>query len=138
MKKILLLLLVVTATLSSCKKECAEWYEGEDCKTEMREKFLGRFVGSYTTTFNGQSTTNAGFVDIVKSSTGVDKIIVDNNIRAELASTDRISFPFQNVYSQSGTFQAEGSGSITGVQLILNLAVTVNGQSGITTFSGSK
>lgn len=66
MKTLKLLPLISLLALSSCAKDpcidvtclndgvcddgsclCADWYEGEDCGTEQREKMLGEYIGSY-------------------------------------------------------------------------------------------
>ena len=47
---------------------CADWYEGEDCGTEQREKMLGEYIGDFYTcdsTFSIQSRTTTSYTRVV-------------------------------------------------------------------------
>lgn len=150
--------LVLTVAFSGCKKdlcettsclngatcnegtcECAVGYEGENCGTEMRQKFLGLYTG--TMTVAGQ--TGNYQVEINASSQGADKVnivlVLDNHTyKGEVVNGNSVNIPQQLVYTQQGTYTVEGSGNLNGSQLILNWNATDQGQSLTYNFSGTK
>ena len=45
--KPLLATLLFAFTLTNCSREnCADWYEGDDCSTQQRDKFYGVYLGA--------------------------------------------------------------------------------------------
>jgi hypothetical protein len=126
-------MLLVTST--GCEKTCDEWFELEDgdC-VEMREKFYGYYVGVYT----GGGQTQNGFIELSKHSGGVDKLSVDGGNTFVLTGTNSFDIPLQNVYDPQATYSMEGSGSLNGNQLTFNYVASLNGQSVVMNFTGTK
>ena len=48
--KLLLAALLFAFTLTNCTREdCQDWYEGDDCSIQERDKFYGDYVGVFKT-----------------------------------------------------------------------------------------
>jgi hypothetical protein len=131
MKKIFSTLLIATAlvgtlSISSCTKTCDAGYEGSDCKTEVRTKYVATYkVSGTATNTNGSAPITDLLVAVTSASSGVQ----DLNFTYTLSGT---------TYSLKGTLQADGtslnfatqttnslsysgSGSFAGTTLNLNL-----------------
>jgi hypothetical protein len=75
--------------VSSCTKTCDEGYEGSDCKTMTRTKFIGQFKGPETCTVGSDNYT----------------------VTVSAGSADALTIVFGNVYNQGFTVTAKVSGS---------------------------
>ncbi len=51
----IILLALISITAASCKRTCDIGYEGKHCVTEVREKYIGRFAGSWSCPNSGSS-----------------------------------------------------------------------------------
>jgi hypothetical protein len=63
------------ATLASCTKTCDEGYEGDDCKTEIRAKFLGSWKGNDLCTTGTYSDIT---VVLTGGSSSVTNVVLSN------------------------------------------------------------
>lgn len=137
MKKVIysaLLLGAFAMGTSSCTKTCDPGYEGSDCKTEVRAKYIGSYRVSGTDT-DGDTYTNVP-VSIANSSTDVEKVILTWDgavvLTGDVSSTG-ITFPSQTTAGETI------SGTATLTNTTLGLTLTVAGTNGYTiTASGSK
>ncbi|MCF8276963.1 MAG: hypothetical protein K9J17_09525 [Flavobacteriales bacterium] len=126
---------VMLTTTTGCKKTCDDWYELEDkdC-VEMREKFYGYYVGVYTQ--NGQ--TSNGALELSELSGNVQRIrLTGSSNYFELTGSNSFDMPLQQVVDVQ-TYTMEGSGSLSGNQITFNATQTLNGQTVILNFTGSK
>lgn len=124
--------------VSSCTKTCDEGYEGSDCKTEVRAKFLGNYHGTEQCTV-GNDEYN---VVIAASSTDVVKVTISNVYNQGFTATASVSGSSLTIESQtvvSGVV-VSGTGSVSGDGK--NLTLTYSIGDGITnnscTFTGVK
>ena len=113
--KCLFLLLLI---LSSCvKNECPDWYEGNNCTTEEREKYLGNYVGTFTVYDNDDAiiSEETSSLEVFKS------IDIDNmettNFRLELISSGS---PLFSVISTTGS-NLFGDGAFNGISIFYNI-----------------
>lgn len=138
MKKAMMILSIAATMLTTstgCKKTCDDWYELEDkdC-VEMREKFYGTYVGVYTQ--NGQ--TSNGALELSEFSGNVQRIrLTGSGNYFELTGSTSFDMPLQQVVDVQ-TYTMEGSGSLSGNQITFNATQTLNGQTAILNFTGSK
>lgn len=124
--------------VSSCTKTCDEGYEGSDCKTEVRAKFLGNYHGTEQCTA-GNDEYN---VVIAASSTDVVKVTISNVYNQGFTATASVSGSSLTIESQtvvSGVV-VSGTGSVSGDGK--NLTLTYSIGDGTTnnscTFTGEK
>lgn len=112
-------LVAALMTTSSCSKTCDAGYEGSDCKTEMRTKFINEPNGwsaDETGTRSGHS--NAFTVHIQTSSTAVDKIRITNfwnsfvgDVNATMTNSNTFTIPSQTPDNDEYTV-VSGTGTI--------------------------
>lgn len=141
MKTLKLLPLISLLALSSCAKDpcidvtclndgvcddgsclCADWYEGEDCGTEQREKMLGEYIGRYLTcdsTFSTQSVSNSGLniFAVIGKGNGINEFQFDHWLvgsTAAQASQFTLSENHANTYTGTMTFSNSEVVSVTG------------------------
>jgi hypothetical protein len=103
--------------------DCTAGYEGDDCSTEMRAKFVGTFniSGTVSCPVSGTYTIPPGTsITVANSSAGVDKIIINLLGRALVATVDGSSLTIAT--QQVGDFTYTGTGTITNN----NLSMTIN------------
>ena len=133
---LLLLACLGTTLITGCKEDCDDWFESEDKDCiEMREKFYGYYVGVYTQ--NGQ--TSNGFIELSEYSGNVQRMRLANSSNYfELTGSSTYDMPLQQVIDTQGTYTLEGSGSLNGNQLVFNATQTLNGQTVILSFTGTK
>ena len=106
---------------------CVEGYEGDDCGTEVRAKFLGTFSVSDACD-PGSSYTSV----ISSSSTAVDRVLITNVLGVSLGGTayanaagTTLTLPSQQVTDIDGdTWTVSGSGSKSGDQVTLSIIST--------------
>ncbi|MBP6730781.1 MAG: hypothetical protein KA149_01910 [Chitinophagales bacterium] len=135
MKKIILLLFVASAFISSCSKKCDSGYEGNKCTTEVRAKYYATYSGTAVT--NGNNAT----VDCIISqgSSGIHSLIVQGGLtngvalEAILATNNDGSFVI-NQQVINASFTVSGSGAFNGN----SINVTLNYPGAVTTtFNGT-
>ena len=132
MKKIFNSFLIVAimasvASISSCTKVCDAGFEGSDCKTEMRAKFLS---SNYSVT--EIATVSGSFgpynASITSSSTDVKKIFFNNfgdftaNI-TEVGTVDATNSVTIAAQTVSG-YTINGSGTMSGTTLTISYSVS--------------
>lgn len=116
-------------TMTSCTKDktCDVGYEGSDCKTEVRAKFLG------TWNANDKTGTSTTLVYTVPVSTGssLSTILIgnkfsddffDNNITANVSGTT-FTIPEQTPDGAAG-YKVKGEGSITNGKITITYTLT--------------
>jgi hypothetical protein len=133
MKKIIgtfMTIAVFTALISttSCKKECDAGYEGDNCKTEVRAKYLGNYTASETKN-GGAAYTYSG--SILTSSASVTEIFINRipngtgffntNVKATV-NGNAISIPDQA--PDGDEYHITGTGALSGSTLTLTYTVT--------------
>lgn len=127
-------------TQSCTDKVCDAGYEGSDCKTEVRTKFIGSWRGNETCT----TGTDLYTITVTGSSSDVVKINISNIYNQNLtgyATVDGTSFdiPSQTVGTgASGNITASGTGSLTGDSLTVAYTVSSSVGSNSCTFKGAK
>lgn len=128
-----------TITMTSCKKDdvaCDAGYEGTDCKTEVRTKFINAsgWSASETGSLSGASTYS---INILSSSTAVDKILISNmygvykNDVVATVSGSTLTIVRQD--PDGDKFYVQGSGTLSGSNI--NITYTVSDESGTTTLT---
>lgn len=116
-------------TMTSCTKDktCDAGYEGSDCKTEVRTKFLGTWTANDKT---GTSTTLVYTVPVSVGST-VTSILIGNkfsddfftnNITATVSGTT-FTIPEQTP-DGSASYKVKGEGSIANGKITINYTLT--------------
>ncbi len=142
MKKIFKTFVAITTIaavsfISSCTKTCDPGYEGSDCKTETRAKFVGQYQGPETCTVGTDNYT----LTVAKSSTDVLKITftnVYNQAYTAIATVDGSSFTVESQTVASGV-TVSGTGTLSGTTLTFTYTITTAGAASNTcTFSGVK
>jgi hypothetical protein len=124
-------------TVTSCTKTCDPGYEGDDCKTEIRAKFIGQYAGPETCTVGTDNYT----ITVGRSSTDALKITfanVYNQAYTAVATVDGSSFTVetQNVATD---VTVAGTGTLSGNTLTFTYTiVTVGAASNTCTFVGTK
>ena len=140
MKKIFNSFLIVAvmasvATISSCTKTCDLGYEGDNCKTEVRAKYLGNFNGSEACT----SGTTPVSVNGVTVSGDVVKVTFTNLYGAGFNTTGTVQADGSiTIANQSfGTGQISGSATINAGKIVITYTVTSGGASDACTWTQS-
>lgn len=108
-----------SCSASTGKCDCAPWYEGEHCQTEMREKFIGTFTGVLS--YDGISVP--GFTITGYNDNGINNILIyfdGSMLTAQLNSSSDITVPTQTI---SGILQLGGSGVVVNNVITLDLAM---------------
>ncbi len=131
----LALLSVGTMTFMSCDKECEIGYEGSNCKTLSREKFVGTWNGTEA------CTTGNDTYQLTITAAGDDIKLNYSNLYNEnysgqgtMTGTNTFSFSGENGGATwSGTGSIDGSGRLTVTYQIGNGAI-----SNSCTFTGTK
>jgi len=136
--KLVLGLAVVAFTATGCKKdeckdkncghgtcvdgtcECSAGYEGSECGTEQRTKFIGSYTGTFSCSGGSPGTVN---MTISSSSTGVDKVVMTDGFDTWVCSVSGSSITIAN-QTLSGGATLQGSGQLVGTQLTLNLNIS--------------
>lgn len=100
---------------------CADWYEGEDCGTEQREKMLGEYIGYFywsDSTFSIQSITQTGDLRVViGEGNDINEFQFDHWLvgsTAAQASQFTLSENHANTYTGTMTFSNSEVVSVTG------------------------
>ncbi|MEO8066468.1 MAG: calcium-binding EGF-like domain-containing protein [Flavobacteriales bacterium] len=121
-------------TCSDGTCSCGTGYQGTDCGTEWRSKFLGSYVGNMACS-TGNFTIN---LSVNNSANGVTSITMNDGTDtwvAVLSSTNNFSIATQAI---SGGTSVSGSGQLAGNILTLNLILSNSGNTVNCTYSGTK
>jgi hypothetical protein len=124
------------ATLASCTKTCDEGYEGDDCKTEIRAKFLGAWQGQETCTVGTDSYT----LTITSSGSNILNVVLNNVYNDAIvatASTDGTTFTVAN-QNVGGSTTVQGTGTVTGNSISFQYTLADGANSNTCTFTGTK
>ncbi|MCB0761988.1 MAG: hypothetical protein KDC12_10740 [Flavobacteriales bacterium] len=111
--------------------DCETGYEGDECSTQMRSKFLGTFTGTESCSVSGNFPITW---NINTSGTAVNKVII-NNLYADgtavsgTVSGTSITIPVQTATAQGFSFTVDGSGQISGNILTVTYTVSASGAS---------
>lgn len=107
----------------TCDCSSATGFEGTDCKTEMRTKFIGTYSvsGTITCPVSGNGTLTGTVFSISTSGSSVQKIVLNLAGAITLTATvNGTSFTIDN--SSIGGYDYSGNGSINGT----NISCTIN------------
>jgi len=112
-------LVATMMTTSSCTKTCDAGFEGSDCKTEMRTKFVNEPNGWSADETGSQSGHSAAYtVHIQTSSTAADKIRITNfwnnfvgDVTADVTTSTTFTIPSQRPDNDAYTV-VSGTGTI--------------------------
>ena len=116
-------------TVSSCSKTCDPGYEGTDCKTETRAKYIGAFTG--TETCDGGTSTITITYAAPSQGTDVTAVTIQNLYGANFVSTGTVQADGSiNIPSQTfGTGTISGSITVTGGKIKATYVVAGGGNS---------
>jgi hypothetical protein len=125
-------------TMTSCKgddKTCEAGYEGSDCKTESRTKFIN--ASGWAAIETGSTSGSSAYAaDILTSSTGVQTILIKNlwgtfnNVTVATVSGN--SFTISRQSPDSDGFYVTGSGTINTSTGVITVNYTVTDETGST------
>jgi len=125
MNKFLSLFIFGSLTLANvgCNEECEDWYEGDDCEIEMRQKFVGSYLGTWTQ--DGQPIDTANFSwDTLKIAAYIDggpelqvNQLFFHYYAIELTGSTTFEFPYQHWITYS---IENGTGQLNGDQLTVS------------------
>ena len=126
-----IVLLLIAAALTGCKKECQWFMTGDDCEQEVREDFYGTYNGNFVA--NGQ--TYSGHATLSAHPSGPTQLLLDGNIVVRLGNTTTAFIDQQAFPGQVG---ATITGSLTrnGTSLYMEITILQNGNYTYTSFSG--
>lgn len=144
MKKIRIIasaaLLTLTAfgatTLTSCTQDCEIGYEGSNCKTLSRTKFVGTWNGSETCTVgtdNYQLSITAAGDDIKLNYSN----LYNDGYSGQGTMTGTNTFTFTGTSGSSTTWSGTGTLADNGT-LTLNYSISNGGVSNTCTYTGTK
>lgn len=134
MKNLIIIAFIAAATLTSCQKECGEWYDTEDKNcVDMRNKFIGTYNGTFT--IGGQASANSTDFSIHPTE---KTMFWDGAQYVVLTGSTTFDIPLQQRDENGTLMYFEGNGSISGSQLIMTFTVTVNSQTVPGSFIGNK
>jgi hypothetical protein len=120
--------LAAVATISSCTKTCDIGYEGTDCKTEVRAKFVNEPNG-YQVVEDGTLSAAANYtVHIQTSTTAINEVKITNVwnsfLHAVIAKVDGKNITIARQEPDGDKFFVEGSGLLSGNTISINYKVT--------------
>jgi len=119
--------------ISSCTKTCDLGYEGDNCKTEVRTKYLGNFNGSEACS-SGNSTIA---VNVITVSGDVTKVTFANLYNAGFNTTGTVQADGSiTIANQAfGTGQISGTAEIASGKVKVTYTVTGGGVSDACTWT---
>jgi hypothetical protein len=102
---------------------CATGYEGANCETAMRDKFIGTFKmnGNVNCNVTGSTALTNVTVTVSNSSTSIQKMVIAVGGSFSITATLNSSTSFTIDQTTIGTFTYSGNGSISGIQLSLTI-----------------
>ncbi len=136
--------LAVTAlsTLSGCKKddaECPLGYEGKDCKTESRAKFLGSWaardeIGTkvliYPVVISAGSSINTVIIG------GISKDFFDNNVVAVVSNDGTFTINEQSP-DANGDYKISGTAEFSADKIYINYSLIEKSTGDVNNYSGT-
>ena len=134
---------------------CTDWYEGTDCGTEQRTKFLGTYSGAVVFTQSGGSTDNENWDIIIgsvlDSVNHFDLMITDpgdstglGGIKGKLITNAAgdVTFDPQIIQDPDGDIGIQGTGffTITQTDSVFSFEWTINadGETFTASYTGTK
>ena len=135
--KQLLAALLFAFTLTNCTREdCQDWYEGDDCSIQERDKFYGDYVGVFKTYDLQGNLVSEGPIDLaIEQGSEINELRLTNQPDCVFVLTNpgetEFSIPDYNG-GTSGTVNGEGGFNGKTVFFILE------GAAGSSEFFGSK
>ena len=116
----------VLAILAGCARLCNSGYEGSDCNTLSKTKF----IGIWTVTV---PPTTLAYLDTINNATGAPNVIISSSFAAytfahainATVSNEIITIPEQEPDSNSNTVQ--GSGTVNAAGNSINWVYQING-----------
>jgi len=128
-------------TFTSCSKDdsgCAVGYEGKDCKTLSRDKFIGTYVGTEQC-----STGNDNYNIVISSNSDAIKLTMTNlynqNLTAIGTMTGSNTFNFSGNQAIGGTnVTFNGNGTLNTNTLVVTYQINDGTNNNSCTFTGTK
>jgi hypothetical protein len=114
---------------------CPTGYEGTNCETLSRTKFLGVFTGAETCTVGSDNYSITCTANSDDTKFNIQNLYNDNLTAIASASGNAFTIPSQTVASG---VTAVGSGIITGNTITITYTVTNSMTSNTCTFTGTK
>ncbi len=113
---------------------CAAGYEGTNCETEERTKFLGTY--SCTVSYSDGSSADSGVPLIITSASNIEKVTFTFGGTVFTAMVDGSTMTLDPATASGSTYT--GSGSVTGSQLSASITETAAAGTLVYTITGSK
>lgn len=119
--------------------ECAFGYEGNNCETEKRQKFIGKYKGVFTVDGSNFNST----IEIKSVNNNVVKMEISEDgtkfCDVELIDSKKFNVPVQVILLDGDTYTVtSGNGSLSDPQLLFNFTLTESGSSITLSFQGTK
>lgn len=116
--------------------DCPLYYEGNNCGTEVRQKYFGQFNGTLYVTSQGTSSARSTTISSNPSGPGYLKW---DNMNVSLSDNNgNFILPYQYV-NDGNEYYAEGTGTVNSTHLLVNFSITLlNGDHHTFTFIGDK
>ena len=135
--KLLLAALLFAFTLTNCTREdCQDWYEGDDCSIQERDKFYGDYVGVFKTYDLQGNLVSEGPIDLaIEQGSEINELRLTNQPDCVfvLMNPGRTEFSIPDYNGgTSGTVNGEGGFNGKTIFFLLENAV------GFSEFFGSK
>ncbi|MFL2580375.1 MAG: calcium-binding EGF-like domain-containing protein [Schleiferiaceae bacterium] len=118
---------------------CPDFYEGDDCGTEEREKYFATYSGTTTyTDSQGNSSSYADSKVINSNNQGVTYFNIGAGIYANLTTSKSGVFEIPSQAGADTTSYFSGSGAFTASQIDYSITVESSGQTLTMSFTGTK
>ena len=135
--KPLLATLLFAFALTNCSREnCEDWYEGNDCSTQQRDKFYGVYIGVLKTYDPQGDLVSEGPIDLtIEQGTEINELRLTNQPDCVfvLTTTGETGFTIPNYNGGTGG-TVNGEGGFNGKTVFFIL----EGEAGSSQFFGSK
>ena len=129
--------LLFVLTLTNCSREnCEDWYEGNDCSTQQRDKFYGTYVGVIKTYDPQGDLVSEGPIDLtIEQGTEINELRLTNQPDCVfvLTTTGETGFTIPNYNGGTGG-TVNGEGGFNGKTVFFIL----DGATGSSQFFGTK
>lgn len=119
--------------VSSCTKTCDPGYEGNDCKTEVREKFVGQWTASDDCVVDENSGGEVPYVVINLVGDNIADFKITNvagagiSLVATTTSSTSFAINSQDISFAGSTVTVTGNGTISEDAKTITLSYTVSG-----------
>lgn len=131
-------LVATMMTTSSCSKTCDAGYEGSDCKTQVRTKFIGSYTASDSK--NGGSSQNYPTTITAGTGTDVTEVLITrvtpsqggfftNYVKGKVSGT---TLTIANQNPDADAYTIDGSATISGSTLNITYKISGPDSSGTT------